>query len=87
MNMWRTSAKNCADRGRSGMGNEKGQRARMMCVGGIGENCTDWVWGCMGKEMQRRIWGAIVKNCNDRDWGNMGKELQGRICGEIDKKL
>lgn len=41
-----------------GMKRGKGQEK---CVWGIGENCTDWVWGCMGKEIQRRICGAIDK--------------------------
>lgn len=85
--MWRTSAKNCADRDWSGMGNEKKERARRMCVEESAKNHIDWVWGCMGKEMQTRTCGVIDKKCNDRDWGRMGRETQGRIWGEINEKL
>lgn len=64
------------------------ERARMTRVEELAKNCIDWVWGCMGKEMQtKKMWSNQQKNYNDRGWGCMGKEIQGRVCGEIDEHL
>lgn len=59
--MWRTLAKKNVLIGTGAVWGMKRGKGQEKGVWGIGENCTDWVWGCMGKEIQRRICGAIDK--------------------------
>lgn len=54
------------------------ERARMTRVEELAKNCIDWVWGCMGKEMQKKnMWSnqqkTVMIGAGDV-WGRKYKE-------------